>query len=170
LGSNIGVTIAHMAVLHPSAEITGVELDPANHAVATGNIKPWAARCSVIQAAVWTEDGELHFKRQPGHEAGSRIADEGESVPALSLNSLLERTGPPDYVKMDVEGAERALLHTNTEWAQHVRSMKVEIHGGYQPDECIEDLAALGFRAELLPPPWWPPARGRPCLVATRTQ
>jgi hypothetical protein len=37
--------------------------------------------------------------------------------------------GPPDYVKMDIEGAERRLARENNGWLQRVGSIKVEVHG-----------------------------------------
>ena len=168
LGANIGVTVAHMAHLLPNVRIVGVELDPANFRQAVRNIRPWSDRCEMINAAVWVEDGTVAFRRIAGHEDGVRIAERGASVPAISLNTLLQRTGPPDYVKMDVEGTEVALLTQRTEWAAAVGSIKVEIHGGYGVDECARDLRVLGFEVSNLPQPWWPLDRGRPCCVGIR--
>jgi FkbM family methyltransferase len=169
LGSNIGTTIAHMAVANPDVRVIGVELDPDNHALAVRNVQPWRDRVEVIHAAAWTHDGEVAFRRRPGYEAGVKIADDGARAPALSLNSLLARTGPPDYVKMDVEGAERRLLRENTEWARRVGSMKVEVHGSYTAAECADDLRALGFHAPAtVRVSWWPRNRGRPVVSAVR--
>ena len=70
---------------------------------------------------------------------------------ALTLDTLLERTGRPDFVKMDIEGAERAVLNQSVGWAEHVRELVVECHDGYQNDQCATDLAALGFAVEVTP-------------------
>ena len=86
----------------------------------------------------------------------------------MSLNTLLADSGPPDYVKMDVEGAERALLSTATEWARQTKSIKVELHGDYSPDACRDDLRALGFETSQVRQPLWPPDRGRPCIAGVR--
>jgi len=71
-----------------------------------------------------------------------------KSVPALSMNTLIAKYAPDrmiDYVKMDIEGAERQVLKENTEWMAHVRCIKVELHD-YQKEECIADLRQLGLQ------------------------
>jgi hypothetical protein len=66
-----------------------------------------------------------------------------------------------DYVKMDIEGAEREVLRSNTEWAERVRCIKVEVHHGYSKDDCIADLQRLGFQA-------YPDATHFICVVGIR--
>ncbi|HWH45291.1 MAG TPA: FkbM family methyltransferase [Thermoleophilaceae bacterium] len=155
LGSNIGLTAADMAVRYPSARVFAVELDPANAAMCERNLASWADRVEVVGAGVWVEDGELRFSRAPGRELEARVeavAEGGEATetaPALSLDTLLERSGGGrvDYVKMDIEGAEREVLRRNTGWAASVGAIKVECHDPYSVEECVEDLRALGFDA-----------------------
>ena len=146
LGANIGLTMADLAHRYPQAEIVGVEMDRDNAEVARRNVGAWDARCEVLQGAVWPEDGEVHYRSEHGHEDGVSISEEGGSTaPAISLNTLLRRTGPPDYVKMDIEGAEEAVLGENTEWARAVRCIAVECHQPYSLERCLGDLEALGF-------------------------
>lgn len=168
LGANIGVTVAHMAHLFPGARVVGVELDPANYSEALRNTRPWSERCELVSAAAWVSDGTVRFRRVAGQEQGARIAADGDQVQSISLNTLRRRTGTPDYVKMDVEGAERILLTEQTDWARGVRSIKVELHGSYTIGECLRDLEDLGFVAWEQPQPWWPPFRGRPVAVGVR--
>jgi hypothetical protein len=66
-----------------------------------------------------------------------------------------------DYVKLDIEGAERDLLTANTGWAARVRCISVEVHSPYRVEECLRDLAALGFRTSTKPAPRQPRAVGR---------
>lgn len=165
LGANIGLTMADMAVRYPSARIVGVELDRENAELARRNVSPWAARCEVVEAAVWREDGELRYHRLAGGTAGHHVADvppgaEAEgigSAPALSLATLLRRCGPDtlvDYAKMDVEGAERELLRHGGGWADRVRAITVEVHEPYSVADCESDLQALGFRTRVDPRHW----------------
>jgi FkbM family methyltransferase len=155
LGANVGLTMAHMAALYPLARIVGVELDADNAALCRENIAAWPDRCELIHAGVWPTDGTVEYARHPGRAQSFHIASEqaSASAPAISLNTLLERTGTGrvDYVKMDIEGAEERVLKEATEWAQRIRSIKVEIHGSYTVERCIEDLKRLGFRTEAIP-------------------
>ena len=169
LGANIGVTVAHMAELFPAARVVGVEMEPGNASIARRNIEPWADRAEIVEATVWATDGEVQYSAQAGRQAGNHIADGGGEVArAVSLNSLAAETGAPDYVKMDIEGAEREVLHTATDWAEHLPAIKVEVHGSYTVADCRADLERLGFTTREQPQPWWPPSRGRPCVVGTR--
>jgi FkbM family methyltransferase len=155
LGANIGLTMADFAVRHPGARVLGVELDAANAELCRLNTAPWASRCSVVQAAVWHEDGEVQYSRAPGDEWGFRVEQERSAgvatVRSISLGTLLgaERDRRPvDYLKMDIEGAEREVLRANTGWASLVRRIGVEVHAPYTVEDGLADLAALGFRPE----------------------
>jgi FkbM family methyltransferase len=143
--------MAHMASGFPGARIVGVELDPHNAALARHNIEPWSDRCEVINAAVWPEDGEVRFNSHPRNEDGASVASEGRlTATAISLNSLHERTGSADFVKMDVEGGEAQLLTRQTAWAAEVGCLAVECHPPYSIEQGLYDLRALGFSVYAL--------------------
>lgn len=154
LGANIGLTIAHLAALCPAVHIVGVELDPDNVTLARKNVEPWQDRCEVVEAAVWCTDEPLRYHIAQGAECGAVVSPSGERrARGLSLNSLLDQLGwdRVDFVKMDIEGAEREVLRRNTAWAHRVHSIKVEAHGDYSPEQCVRDLRKLGFRTALDP-------------------
>ena len=147
-GANIGLTMAHFAYAYPQARIVGVELDADNVVLARRNVAPWANRCTVIHAAVWSNDGEVYYRGWPGGTSNYQVTGttEGMRVRAISLDTLLrEYGGPVDYLKVDVEGAERELLRSWTGWSPEVRSLKVELHGDYAVDDCQADLRRLGY-------------------------
>lgn len=157
LGANAGLTMAHMATLLPHARIVGVELDEENQLLCRSNIVDWGERCEVIHAAVWVADGTVAYERPAGQEQSFHVSadplpdesDHAGSAPAISLDTLLKRTGSPvDYVKMDIEGAEMQVLKQSTSWAEHVRSIKVEVHAPYTVEQCTADLRRLGFQTE----------------------
>jgi FkbM family methyltransferase len=167
LGANIGLTMAHMATVFPTARIIGVELDPSNASLARRNVRRWGTRCEVINAAVWPDDGEVHFESYPGQEDGAAVASSGhQTATAISLDSLCLRVGAADFVKMDVEGAEAELLTRGTRWADEVRCLAVECHPPYSVEQGLRDLAALGFSAYPLRQTWR--RRARDCAVGVR--
>ncbi len=55
---------------------------------------------------------------------------------------------PVDFVKMDVEGAEREILADASAWADRVRAIKVEVHAPYTLEACRRDLERAGFETE----------------------
>jgi FkbM family methyltransferase len=159
LGANIGVTAAHLAVVFPAARVTAVEMDGGNADLCRVNLARWSERCEVVQAAVWPSDGEVEYAWDARDEQSFRAQAAGPAydpamrrVPAISLNSLLEREGPGavvDLVKMDIEGAEQQVLSEHVAWAQRVRSIAVEVHEPYDVERCRHDLDALGFRTTI---------------------
>ena len=156
LGANIGLTMGHFAYLFPRARVLGVELDEDNVLLARRNVSAWADRCEVIHAAVWVSDGEVRY-RGWGGTSNYQVTggEEGTPVRALSLAELVrEHGGPVDYVKVDVEGAERELLRDGTGWADAVRCLKIELHGDYSVPDGEADLRRLGFEAWQDPDHW----------------
>ena len=153
LGANIGLTMADLAVRFPDACVLGVELDEANAAVCRRNVSPWADRCRVLEGAVWPTEGEVAYRHSPGQEFGTRVVGAGEGTRqarAITLDRLMaEHNGWVDYVKMDIEGAEREVLRRNVGWAQRVRGIRVEVHEPYTPRQCADDLRALGFAPRI---------------------
>jgi FkbM family methyltransferase len=158
LGANIGLTMAHFACLFPSARILGVELDEDNVALARRNVAAWPGRCEVIHAAVWSTDGEVRYRGWPGGGTSNfEVTGDpnGALVPAVSLPTLLrERGGPVDYLKVDIEGAEREVLRYASDWADRVCSLKVELHGDYSAEECERDLRRAGYETQRDPRHW----------------
>ncbi len=148
LGANIGLTMAYFACRYPHAHVLGVELDADNVALARRNVAAWADRCEVIHAAVWRDDGVVHYGGWPGGTSGYQVTGESQGTPvrAMSIGTLLsEYSGQVDYMKVDIEGAERELLQAEGDWAKNVRCLKVELHGDYTSDECEADLRRLGY-------------------------
>jgi len=185
LGCNIGCTLAHFLTLFSSANVIGVELDAENAALCRENVARYGSRCRLIEGAVWIEDGWVEYTRSPGREedlsigrflgpgtgnrktGGIRRTSEDRAVvvtQAISLNTLISNLPSDslvDYVKMDVEGAEKRLLRSNAEWTRRVSCLKVELHD-YPPSDCISDLARLGFTA-------WKDGWHPHCVVGIRT-
>jgi FkbM family methyltransferase len=157
-------------VRFPGARVLGVELDRCNAALAERNIAPWRERAEVLHAAVWTSSGEVAYTGVVGEEWGYKVAESHASdgaglrgiAPALTMPELLDRLGETvDYVKMDVEGAEAALLADASAWARRVRCIKVEVHAPYHVARCKRDLRALGFAVT-------DDARHPSCVVGSR--
>jgi FkbM family methyltransferase len=154
LGANIGLTMADFAVRHPRAQVVGVELDPANAELCRRNTAPWAERCRLVTAAVWHEDGTVPYSTAPGDEWGSKISRSPSpgtgTARAISMGTLLDEVAGDravDYLKMDIEGAEREVLTLATAWASRVRLISVEVHEPYTVQAALDDLAKLGFEA-----------------------
>jgi FkbM family methyltransferase len=149
LGCNIGLTLAHYAVLFPNARLLGVELDPGSASIARLNVFGWKNRCKIITGAAWVRNEPVEFGSNTGEEYGSRIGGKGmkQSSPGYSIDAFIEMLDVQevDFLKMDIEGAEIQLLTENIlEWPKKVKTMLIELHG-YSPEKLVSDLDAIGF-------------------------
>jgi FkbM family methyltransferase len=154
LGANIGMSMALFAVRFPDARIVGIEPDPANAELCRRNVAAWGSRCQVLEAAVWSEDGTVRIAG--GATSAYSVQEDGREVSSISLSKLVEKYGPIDYVKVDIEGGEREMFAHNTGWADSVGCMNVEVHAPYSIEGCVHDLTRLGFSAMLRAAPRQP--------------
>lgn len=111
LGSNIGATMAHFAHLYEDARVCGVELDAENAELCALNVARWGERCQVLHAAVAGSDGTGSYERTGG-ALGYKLGAGAERVRTMAIDSIFEHFGldEVDYLKMDIEGAEREVL------------------------------------------------------------
>ncbi|MEO7963704.1 MAG: FkbM family methyltransferase [Gemmatimonadaceae bacterium] len=163
LGSNVGYTVAHLAHVFPTARVIGVEMDAANFALAQYNTAAFGDRVALLRAAVWTHDGEIAYSGDED-DAFTVSGDVGSRrAPSIRIDTLLNAYGVDrvDYVKMDIEGAEAAIVAEPAPWLDRVDSLKIEVH----PPATLVALRAVlegrGFTCSL------DEAHPR-CLIAVR--
>lgn len=169
-GSNIGMAILFFKALYPDAEITAFE--PA----------PWA--CSAIEetirandlrdvtlhnAALGEEEGTLELFHDPGHPGSAvmsvfhdRMPGESVRVPAVRLSRYV--TKPVDFLKLDVEGSELAVLRDleSSGTIGRIGQMVIEFHHHMRPtvdnlSECLALLERNGFGYQLTSTPVYTP-------------
>ncbi|MDE1769750.1 MAG: FkbM family methyltransferase [Thaumarchaeota archaeon] len=153
LGANVGYTMAHFAFLYPDARIYGVEMDFDNVFLAQRNISYFNDRCKIIHAAVWSENTEISYE---GHDENNfsifnkidnTVNKIGGTSPAKTLDKILDDFSLTsiDYLKMDIEGAEKTVLEDPSKWIKNIKSMKIEIHKPANIDDCMKILKRYNF-------------------------
>ncbi len=154
-GSNVGYTMVHFAHSHPKAQIFGFEMDDDNFQIAEKNLERLNNRCKIHHAAVWYKDEQIRYG---GEKAwGFRIIDNMDTVAnektviAYSPESIIKMLDLKkiDYVKMDIEGAEKKVLENAEKWLSCVKSIKVEVHPPNTVEECIKLLEKFGFSCKI---------------------
>lgn len=168
-GANIGLASLYFKRLYPAARITAYEADPAIHEILAANLsRNRAADVETVQAAVWKENGAISFACE-GADSGavaevtSNTAAARREVPAVRLCDLIE-VEPIDLLKLDIEGAERAVLADCAGALGNVRAMLLDLHD-FDPRQrnlpfVLELLEREGFHYtldDLVALPWIPP-------------
>lgn len=157
LGSNIGLTIAHMKHIYPNAQILGYEMNRENFLLAKRNTK-FYDNVMVNNKAVWIEDATVTYKSSSGFDAYAIINNKDttgikqdlEQVESISIGSIIKnhKIEHIDYLKMDIEGAEEAILQAkDLSWMRIVHAMNIEMHLGdiREIDRYIKIINNEGF-------------------------
>ncbi|MDZ4330234.1 MAG: FkbM family methyltransferase [Flavobacterium sp.] len=137
LGSNIGLTIAHMKQIYPTSKIIGYEMNRENYLLAKRNTK-FYDNVIVVNTAVWIEDATVTYRNTANYDSytilndtGKKDTDELIEVASLKLSSIITNHNLThiDYLKMDIEGAEKAILESeDLSWMDKVGAMNIEMH------------------------------------------
>lgn len=157
LGANIGLASVWFAVRYGSLRIVAVEPDPANAALARRNLADNGFPGTVHLAAISDRHGKTLFEPDPLSNLG-RIGGSGREVEALTLAELVAESGGDGarLVKMDVEGAESAVIATVLDWRDGVDAVIAEFH----PDRV--DYPGLVGQLETAGFSWVPPGSVHP--------
>lgn len=179
-GANIGLATLYFKRAYPRARITAFEADPSICQVMVENLRRnGAADVETVQAAVWNKSGEIEFHSE-GADSGAiaTFAQGGNGasrqVPSVRLRDVLEQE-PVDLLKLDIEGAEGAVLDDCRGALANVRALSLDLHefdpAHRQTGEVLALLAREGFTYaldELVPLPWRPPVAGSDAPYAGR--
>ena len=138
-GANVGYSSAYLLTAYPNATVIAVEPDEANFRVLEKNLRPFGKRARCRLAAVWSKPTRMKLDEDTlaaGKEWGRTVSvahdDSGGGVSAVDIATLLEESGCDriSILKMDIEGAERAVFAENYEaWIDRVDNIVIELHG-----------------------------------------
>jgi FkbM family methyltransferase len=159
LGANIGLSVLALKRRFPRAAVTAVEPDPNLFEVLARNVHGNGfSDVTLVNRAAWREAGKLRFSpdgADGGTLATDRAGGAGDGtveVEALDLPALL-REQRFDFMKMDIEGAEREVVPACAGALDGIRYLFVEYHGA--PDRASELAAVVrpleeaGFRIQV---------------------
>ncbi len=137
-GSNIGMSILFFKTVYPKSNILGFEPDDATFKMLKRNVEENQLRnVELVNAAVSDKKGKAAFYAS-AKEQGSLImsllkersigAKMKSEVPVTALSEHI--TGPVDFLKLDVEGAENAVIEelSKKKKLKLIKEMLIEYH------------------------------------------
>ena len=89
-------------------------------------------RSTLLNAALWHKEGTVCFD-DTGSSWGRHVSESGKAqVRAMSVPAVLDAAGLQhcDLLKLDIEGGERQVLPTISQWADRVDVIVAELHEG----------------------------------------
>ena len=171
-GANVGLASLFFHRMYPQARITAFEADPALFTILNTNLKAnRAAGVETRHVALWTSTGTLAFHCE-GSDSGmigslpGAVAGASTAVPSLRLRDVLDE-GPVDLLKLDIEGAEGAVLADCEPALHRVKALVMDLHefdpSVRQVPRVLELLTRAGFSYaidDFVPLPWRKPLAG----------
>jgi FkbM family methyltransferase len=131
-GANIGLSVLYFKTLYLNARVLAFEPDAGNFALLEKNVRNNnLADVTLYNSAVWIHNDTLQFASS-GSEA-SHIAAEATagaiSVKAFRLADHLQQYKTVGFLKIDIEGAEEAVLKDCAGVLNRVENLFLEYHG-----------------------------------------
>lgn len=156
IGANSGMASVYFARDYPEARIIGIEPDDGNFQLAQTNTGPYQ-NVTIIKAGISNVDGKgsiINADVNAGTENWAfqtEMSDTGE-LAMLSVNSILNKYSDentvPFLVKIDIEGFEKNLFSSATQWVDQFTLLIIELHDWMLPNtanssgflKCISQL------------------------------
>ena len=171
-GANIGLASLFFRRLYPEARVTAFEADPALFEILNTNLRANGAETvETRHAAMWTSTGTLSFQCE-GSDSGmigalpGAVSGRATTVPSLRLRDVIDE-GPVDLLKLDIEGAEGAVLADCEPVLGRVNAIVMDLHefdpAVRQAPAVLDLLARAGFHYaidDFVPLPWREAAAG----------
>lgn len=154
-GANIGVFSVFAAAVAPQATIYAVEPSPQTFQRLLANLRlnSLEQRVRCLNVALAGEDGRCFLEAEQASQFHRLVAvpdDHSISVTAMSLGSLLEQVGVggADLLKMDIEGAEHAVLKgTPAGVLTGFHRIALEYHELGPKADLFKHIEAAGFKS-----------------------
>ena len=156
IGAHIGMASLFYATHYPKARFYGFEPLPTNLEVCRLNYRNLPG-AEAFPWAIGSRSGTAVFEFSETDTRGGRLQDQPRpkdgslkkevAVPVFSIADLVaqKKLPPPDFLKIDVEGAELEVLKGMGEQAPHIRRLLVETHGPAVDAACRAWLPAHQF-------------------------
>lgn len=157
LGANVGIASLLFGSLYSGATVYGFEPLPENLEVCTLNFRNLPKPSAAFPYAVGAQSGIAVFDCQNDSRGGRLESSPHDpslktigklEVQVYSIDDLITQKGllPPDFLKIDVEGAELDVLK-GLEHHQHlITRIYIETHGDQLKRDCLTWLEAHGFQ------------------------
>lgn len=151
IGSNIGLSILYFKNLYPNAKIVAYEADNRIFTYLKKNVGE-LDNVELINMAVWDKNTILQFDSEGAD--GGRVTHDCEhekiNVKAIDIIEVLSKYKKIDFLKIDIEGAERVVLPRCKNQLAKVERIFLEYHSEISENQCLaeitEILSSAGFR------------------------
>jgi FkbM family methyltransferase len=154
-GSNIGLSIIFFKMIYPNCRIIGFEPDANIFRVLRKNMESFGFMdVELHNNPLWINDGNVDFMLEGGFSGRIKKNTDVENikkVPALRLKKLLNQR--VDFLKLDVEGSENAIIEDCSQELNNIENMFIEYHSHFSEEQVLDNILNIlklsGFRYQM---------------------
>lgn len=138
-GGNIGLSALYLATTYPKAKVYVIEPDEKNYAMLQKNTEHFGDRVVALKGGVWHESDHLQIINPESGSAAFRVApaasDAENTLRTYTIAEIcaLAGTSSPFMVKIDIEGAQKHLFKSNTDWVGNTHLIMLELDDWLMP-------------------------------------
>jgi FkbM family methyltransferase len=150
-GANVGMFSVYALSKWDSAKVFAVEPAPDTFALLEQNQKKNPSLSwRVLQYAFWKNDGVISFENK-GMSMAAHVSDDakGMQVPSIRLDHFMDKYLQKDervsLLKMDIEGAEEAVLTAAQGTLNRVDAMVIEVHSAMCDELAVRNILKKEF-------------------------
>lgn len=157
LGGHLGYFGARVLARHPSARVVAFEPEPEHARLLRETIRlnGFGGRWELVEACAHVADGRLPLAA--GESVATHVVmyeDETEASTEVSARDVFPYLDGVDLLKIDIEGAEWAILHDERFAAARPRAVVLEYHSPGCPEDnpkraAIDRFRALGYEVHV---------------------
>ncbi len=157
VGANVGFYSLLASILIAPGKVVAFEPLPTNvHYIRTHLALNGIKNVDVLELAICDEVGSSFFQEEETRAMGRLQANGNRRVQTTTLDSLLyeERIAPPNYIKMDIEGAEfKALMGARQCFERYKPKLFLATHGSEIHEDCLRLLQTWNYDLHLIAKP-----------------
>jgi FkbM family methyltransferase len=155
-GANVGAATLFFSHRYPGARIFAIEPEATNFEMLKHNCGG-LRNVTLIEAALWSRHAHLSVIAAGREKFAASVTEcesDGPQVKAITIDDLMAAYGLSriDYLKMDIEGAEKEIFADNPPWLDKVEVLAVELHDRFKAGCAHAFYSALvkrPFRQEI---------------------
>lgn len=150
-GANVGMSVLYFKKCFPKARITAFEAEPEIALLLHDNLKNNnITDVRIIDKAVWKDEQGIWFGSESADSSSIYSSAEKKKIASIRLKDFLLKESNIDFLKIDIEGAEKEVLNDCRDALGHIQNLFVEFHSYIGNPQGLAEIIQIfeenGFR------------------------
>ncbi|MBK9097591.1 MAG: FkbM family methyltransferase [bacterium] len=143
-GANVGTSCAYFRYLYPNSRIVAFEPNNKIADYLEKNLnKNSFQNVEVVRKAVWIDESGIDLGMESADGSSIFLNKNKTKVDSVRLKNYLEKEGRIDMLKVDIEGAEIAVIQDCNNSLTNVQNIFVEFHSFNDQPQKLSDLLSV---------------------------